>query len=295
MFPAKIDDYVRPKTVAEALEAIARYGDDEAMFVAGGQSLMQAVKSRMVRPSCLVDLQSIAELRGIDLGQGLTIGAMTRYVEIAECETLPRAYAALNDAAQHVGDRQVRNRGTIGGSICWNFVASCMPAVVLGLNGTVVLASSKGSTREVVAEDFILGPFETAREKDEILLSISWPAPPAHCGSAYKKWGLVADAVPVIGVCVSVTLAAGDTCESARVALSGLADGAQLAPAGAVALVGTDGSDKAIAEAMAAVADSVETHSDHWADGEYRRQLIRGIGTEAAHCAFQRARQETVR
>ena len=111
MYPAKIDDYQRPSSIAEALETMANYPDGEAMFLAGGQSLMQAIKSRMVRPECIIDLQSLNELRGIDTSEGLRIGAMTRYVEIAECEAIPPAYAALNDAAARVGDRQVRNRG----------------------------------------------------------------------------------------------------------------------------------------------------------------------------------------
>jgi carbon-monoxide dehydrogenase medium subunit len=290
MFPANIDDYVRPKSVNEALAAIAKYDDGDGMFLAGGQSLMQAIKSRMVRPSCIVDLQSVAELRGIDQTSGLTIGAMTRYVEIAECATLPPAYAALNDAAVHVGDRQVRNRGTIGGSVCWNYVASCMPSVVLALNGTLKLASSKGTGRELGAQDFILGPFETAREDDEILLAISWPEPPQHTGSAYKKWGLVTDALPVVGICISVTLDPSGSCVAARVAVAGLADGAQLSVAGAEGLIGSNGSDESIAAAMASVAGSVETHTDHWADASYREQLIRDIGAAVAATAFQRAR-----
>ena len=290
MFPANIDDYVRPESVTEALAAIAKYDDGEGMFLAGGQSLMQAIKSRMVRPSCIVDLQSVAELRGIEQKNGLTIGAMTRYVEIAECETLPSAYAALNDAACHVGDRQVRNRGTIGGSVCWNYVASCMPAVVLALNGTIKLASSKGSFRELDAQDFILGPFETAREDDEILLAIAWPAAPERSGSAYKKWGLVTDSLPVVGMCINVTLDPSGSCIAARIAVAGLADGAQLSAAGAEALIGSDGSDGSIAQAMATVAGSVETHTDHWADATYREQLIRSIGAEVTATAFQRAR-----
>lgn len=290
MFPANIDEYLRPESIAEALAAIAKYEDGDGMFLAGGQSLMQAIKSRMVRPSCIVDLQSVAELRGIDQKNGLTIGAMTRYVEIAECNTLPPAYAALNDAARRVGDRQVRNRGTIGGSVCWNYVASCMPSVVLALNGTLALASAKGSSRDISAEDFILGPFETAREDDEILLSISWPAAPANTGSAYKKWGLVTDALPVVGMCVSVSLDAAGACTTARVAVAGLADGAQLCAAGGAALIGSNGSEASIVTAMDAVVAAVETHTDHWADTSYRQQLIRSIGTEVTASAFQRAR-----
>src|SRR5688572_5114437 len=126
MFPAAIAEYQAPTTVAAALDALA--GRDDATFIAGGMSLMQAIKARLLRPSCLIDLQHVGELKGIASGtQGITIGAMTRYRDIAASPALAGAYQALADAAAHVGDRQVRNRGTIGGSLCWNYVAACTP------------------------------------------------------------------------------------------------------------------------------------------------------------------------
>ena len=289
MYPAEIEDYVRPRTVAQALEAISKYGDGEGMFLAGGQSLMQAIKSRMLRPRCIVDLQDVTELKGIRHADGLTIGAMTRHVDIAEDRTLTGAFAALRDAAQHIGDRQVRNRGTIGGSLCWNYVASCLPAVVLGLGGALTIAATDGRAREVEADDFFLGPFETAREDGELLLSISWPSPAPHSGSAYKKWGLVTDAVPVVGVCALVTVDDAGVCTHARIALGGLSDGAQRA-AGESALVGSSGDDASVARALEAAIESVETQSDAWADAVYRKQLIRTIGREVIAIAFERAR-----
>ena len=291
MFPARIQEYARPRTVTEALAVVARYEAGEAIFLAGGQSAMQAIKSRMLRPQCIVDLQAIEELRGIKLADGaLTIGAMTRYVELARNEQLRGAFAALRDAASHVGDRQVRNRGTIGGSVCWNYVAACTPTVVLALAGTLNLLAADGTKRSLVADDFLLGPLETARRDDEILLSVSWPAPAPRAGSAYKKWGLVTDALPVIGVAVLVTLDAGGKCSSARIALAGLADGAQRVPAGEAKLLGSQGDIAAIDSAMAAIAAQAETHSDMSADADYRKQLIRTIGREVAISAFARAR-----
>ncbi|MEQ8230709.1 MAG: FAD binding domain-containing protein [Gammaproteobacteria bacterium] len=291
MFPSPIEDYLRPSTVAEALAALERYEEGEAVFLAGGQSAMQAIKSRMLRPRCIVDLQDLGELRGITrAGEGLRIGALTRYVEIANDPSLDGALAALRDAASHVGDRQVRNRGTIGGSVCWNYVASCMPAVVLALGGTLALAGADGSSREVAADDFFLGPLETARREDEILLDVRWSRLAAQSGSAYRKWGLVRDALPVVGVCVLVTLNGDGNCAAARVALSGLAGGCQRAPAGEAALTGTAGDAASIAAAMDAIADSVETHSDQSADADYRRQLIRSLGAAVTRTAFERAR-----
>ncbi len=290
MFPARIQEYVRPRTVAEALAAVARYDAGEAIFLAGGQSAMQAIKSRMLRPQCIVDLQSIAELKGVDRNNGtLTIGAMTRYVDIVRDERLSGAFAALRDAAAHVGDRQVRNRGTIGGSLCWNYVAACTPTVVLALGGTLNLLAADGTKRSLVADQFLLGALETARRDDEILLSVSWPAPAPHTGSAYKKWGLVTDALPVIGVAVLVTLDGTGVCSAARIALAGLADGAQRVTIGAAKLIGSRGDNAAIDAAMAAIAEAAETHSDMSADANYRKQLIRTIGREVAHSAFVRA------
>ena len=290
MFPARIQEYVRPRTVSEALAAVARYDAGEAIFLAGGQSAMQAIKSRMLRPQCIVDLQSVAELKGIVLTDGaLTIGAMTRYVDIMRDERLGGAFAALRDAASHVGDRQVRNRGTIGGSLCWNYVAACTPTVVLALGGTLNLLAADGTQRRLVADEFLLGPLETARRDDELLLSVSWPAPAPRAGSAYKKWGLVTDALPVIGVAVWVSLDPSGQCSAARIALAGLADGAQRAPSGEAKLVGSRGDHAAIDAAMGAIADSADTHSDMSADAAYRKQLIRTIGREVARSAFARA------
>lgn len=290
MLPATIEHYLRPPSVAEALAAIARFDAGEAMFLAGGQSAMQALKSRMLRPQCIIDLQDIAELKGIQNdARGLRIGAMTRYVEVAAAG-LPGAFAALRDAASHVGDRQVRNRGTIGGSVCWNYLASCTPAVVLGLGGNMNLLAADGSARTVAADDFFLGPLETARRDDEILLAVSWPVPSARSGSAYKKWGLVTDALPVVGVCVLLSVDAQDKCTAVRISLAGLAGGAQRAEAGEQALLGTTVTTDTIAAAMQAIADSVETHSDMSADANYRKQLIRTIGCEVAQTALARAR-----
>ena len=197
-----IHDYRRPNSVQEALAAIGD-GGEEALFIAGGQSLMQALKARLVQPHALVDLQDVAELKGVKIDGGVRIGAMTRYVELASETRLAPAYAALIDAAAHVGDRQVRNRGTIGGSVCWNYIAACMPVVALTLDATMNLVSS-GGERSVPAQEFIGAPLETARRDDELLVSLQLPPPPSNAGSAYRKWSLISDGLPVIGACVYV-------------------------------------------------------------------------------------------
>ncbi|MBT5674119.1 MAG: hypothetical protein HOJ07_00385, partial [Rhodospirillaceae bacterium] len=127
MYPAAIEDYVRPGTVSEALATLGKYEAGDAIFMAGGQSAMQAVKTRLLRPRCVIDLQAVAELQGVSAGgDGVRIGPMTRYAALATEGSFNGAYQALNDAAARIGDRQVRNRGTIGGSLCWNYVAACL-------------------------------------------------------------------------------------------------------------------------------------------------------------------------
>ncbi len=293
MYPAPIDEYVRPATVEDALAALDRHDEGDAVFVAGGQSLMQAVKARLLRPRCLIDLQAVAGLGGIDVGdEGIRIGPMTRYVEIARDERLGGAFAALGDAARHVGDRQVRNRGTVGGSLCWNYVAACMPPVAIGLGAELVLTAADGNQRSMAAEEFIGGPLETAREENEILTAITLSPATGNAGSAYRKWGLVTDALPVIGVCVALEVSDG-RCSGARVAVGGLGTGPRRAGAAERALIGVrPGAAAGIAAAMDAAAGEIETQQDLWADSAYRKQLIRSLGAEAAAAAFARAAGE---
>jgi carbon-monoxide dehydrogenase medium subunit len=289
VYPAPIDNYTAPATLAEALQALAQHGED-AHCIAGGQSLMQAVKSRLLQPKCLVDLQNISELQGITVDAGgVQIGAMTRYRDVVADSRLHGAYQALNDAASHVGDRQVRNRGTIGGSLCWNYIAACMPPTVLALGAGLELVKNGGS-RTLSAEEFLGSPLETARADGEILRSIKLPAAAARAGSAYKKWGLVTDALPVIGVCVYLQLDAGGGCSSARFAVGGLASGPRRSTAAENALNGAKAGDQdAIAAAAAAAAGEIDTQDDHWADSAYRKQLIRALGAEVIATALARA------
>jgi carbon-monoxide dehydrogenase medium subunit len=287
MYPSVIDDYHRPGSVKEALAAIG--GGEESSFIAGGQSLMQALKARLVQPRALVDLQDVAELKGVRFEGGVAIGAMTRYVELAAEARLAPAYAALIDAARHVGDRQVRNRGTIGGSVCWNYIAACMPAVALTLDATMKLASSSGE-RSVPAREFIGAPLETARRDDELLVSLQLPAPSRNAGSAYRKWSLLSDGLPVIGACVYVETDGSGSCTKARVGFGGLATGPKRSPAAEAKLVGCGPDDRdGIAQAMAAAAQELETQGDLWADPAYRSNLIRSLGTDMASTALRRA------
>lgn len=287
MFPASITHYARPQNIDEALAAMQEHPDGDGIFIAGGQSLMQAIKSRIVRPEAVIDLQDIAELKGITVGAPVSIKPMTRYVDIAKSTELPNALSALQDAAAHVGDRQVRNRGTIGGSICWNYVASCMPAVALALDASLHLRSPSGTSRVLAADDFLLGPLETDREEDEILVDIHFDNSP-NSGSAYKKWGLVTDSLPVVGVAAALTRD-GKQCTAARLSFSGLVNGAERCMEAEALLKGKEIDASSISAALGAAVEHMETQSDHWADSSYRQRLIHTLGTEVLELAWQRA------
>lgn len=290
MYPTVIDDYIRPKTVAEAASALSKGGEDALCF-AGGMSIMQAIKSRMVSASCVIDLQDVAELKGITVENGaIRIGAMTRYRDIAGDERLHGAYQALNDAASHVGDRQVRSRGTIGGSLCWNYIAACTPAAVMGIGASIELAAASGQRRTLSAEDFLGSPLETARADDEIMVAVTLPKAQVGTGSAYKKWGLIADALPVVGVAALIQTDGNGTCTGARVAFSGLGSGPCRSAQAEQMLVGlSEGDSEKIANSFDAAAGELEVQADMWADEDYRRLLIRELGCDVVATAFGRA------
>ena len=289
MYPAPIDEYVAPMTVDDALAQRRALGDD-ALFIAGGMSLMQAIKARLIQPRALIDLGRIDSLRGIVAGDsGIMIGAMTRYVDIARSRAALGGYGALSDAASTVGDRQVRNSGTIGGSLCWNYLASCTPTAVLCLEARLELTAPDGSKRVMPADEFLIGPLETARRDDELLIAIHLPHPPPHSGSAYQKFGGNVDGLPVAGVAAYIALDADGRCIDARLAVGGVLPRAQQFGSIKQLLAGQVPNDALLAAAADAAAETIETHDDHWASADYRRTLIRSVGRTVLGLAAMRA------
>ncbi len=292
MYPVPIDQYHRPRSVEEARRIVAEEAG-ECFFIAGGLSLMQAVKSRMIAPDCLIDLNFIDELRGIDVvGDTIRIGAMTRYCDIAANEEKLKPFNALTDAASHVGDRQVRNRGTLGGSLCWNFVSACAPAATLACGANIEIVRKNGSSESILIDDFLLGPMTTALDHGDLVTAIVLQAPRTASGSAYCKWGIVKDAVPVIGVAVFVEVTDAGKCSAARFAVAGLSGGPQRSSAAENMLVsGIDVSETEALRACAfAAADELETSDDPWISGDYKTQLIGQLGTAMLIKAAVRAR-----
>ena len=290
MYPAPIEAYFAPKTIDEALTCLTEAGDG-AMFIAGGMSLMQAMKARLAAPHALIDLNEVEELSGLARGpRGVTVRPMTRYRELAATSALHGALQAIGDAAATVGDRQVRNAGTIGGSLCWNYVASCMPNVCLCLDATLVLASIEGGERTVPIDEFLIGPLETARRDDEILIEINFPASRYHgVASAYKKYGGNVDGLPIIGIAASIDVDETGLCTDARFSVGGILPTAGRFHGVRDILCGRQVTPEAFAEAASAAADAIETQTDHLASARYRKVLIRTLGREVLAEAHARA------
>ena len=163
--------YHKPSSVADAVKLLA--ADPDAKVVSGGHTLLPALKHRLNKPSSLIDLSGIADLKGIrKVGNSIVIGALTKHVEVANSDVVAAAIPALAYMASHIGDVQVRNRGTIGGSVSNNDPAADYPGAVLGLGATV-----HTSKRKIAADDFFQGMFTTALEPDEILTAIEFPIP----------------------------------------------------------------------------------------------------------------------
>lgn len=199
-------NYHRPSSVADAVSALG--GADDGKLVAGGQTLLPTMKQRLASPSDLVDLGGIADLVGISTdGSTLTIGAMTTHAAVAESGDVQSAIPALASLADGIGDPQVRNRGTIGGSIANNDPAADYPAACLGLGATIVTNS-----REIAADDYFTGLFETALEEDEVITAVRFPIPEK---AGYCKFPNPASRYALVGVMVAKT---GD---GARVAVTG--------------------------------------------------------------------------
>lgn len=186
-------EYTRVKSVADAVKAA---GASETKLIAGGQSLLPSMKLGLAAPGALADLADVAEMQGIVVGAGtVTIGAMTTHATVAASAEVQRAIPALADLAGKIGDRQVRNRGTLGGSLANNDPAACYPAAVLGLGATI-----KTDRRTIAADDFFLGLYETALKEGEVIVSVSFPVPQR---AAWQKFKQPASRFSLVGVFVS--------------------------------------------------------------------------------------------
>ena len=281
-------EYYRAKSVAEAAELLRTKRD--AKLLAGGHSLLPAMKLRVAGPEALVDIGRIAELRGIEAtGDGLSIGALTTHAEIAASADVRKACPLLAFTAAQIGDLQVRNRGTIGGSIAHADPAADLPTALLVL-GAKVTASDGKSTREIAAADFFVDIFTTALREGEIVTRISVPGGGAGTGGAYLKHRHPASSYAVVSVAALVELDGGK-CARVAVAIGGVTTRPVRATTVEKALAGQAPGEAAFAAAADKARDAIrEPLSDLYASGEYRTHLAVVMTRRALALAAQRAR-----
>jgi carbon-monoxide dehydrogenase medium subunit len=261
--------YVEPTTVAKAAGAVSANG--ESRYLAGGQSLLPAMRLGLAAPGELVDLSKLAELRGIRLegnGSAITIGAMTPHADVAASLEVGARIPALAALAGAIGDRQVRNRGTIGGSLANDDPAADYPAAVLGLGATV-----NTNQRQVAADDFFKGLFETALAPGELIVSVTFPVPKK---AAYEKFRNPASRFALVGVFVA------QTAQGPRVAITGAGSRGVFRVKAMEQALAKDWSPKAI-EAIAVPAS--ELQSDLHASAEYRAHLVNVLARRAVAAA----------
>jgi aerobic carbon-monoxide dehydrogenase medium subunit len=258
-------EYQRAKSVADAAAALAKTG---GKALAGGQSLVGAMKLRLANPGTLVDIAGIAELKGIKQdGATVVIGAMSTHADVASSAVVKKAIPALAALAEGIGDRQVRNRGTIGGSLANNDPAADYPAAVLALGATV-----QTNKRKIAADEFFKGMYETALAADEIITAVSFPVPKK---AAYVKFPNPASRFALVGVFVAQTQ------DGVRVAVTGAAAHVHRATAIENALAKSFTADAA--KAVKIPADHLNT--DLHGSAEYRAHLVSVLASRAVTAA----------
>ena len=285
MIPAAFE-YSRARSVDEALSMLAA-ANGSAKVLAGGHSLLPLMKLRLARPERLIDVGRLDELRGIRsiAGGRVAIGALTTYDELMQNEVIGH-YGLMNDALPNIGDVQVRNRGTIGGSIAHVDPASDMPAILLALNAELLTRSPRGE-RTVAIGDFMTGPFTSVLEPDELLIEIQIPGGMPGFGSAYRAIEQPASGYSIAGAAAVVGREPGRSgpWDVIAVAVTGVGEIPYRASAVEAALHG----GATPAEASAHATDGQTVASDIHADRVYRAHVATVQVRRALEAAFERA------
>jgi aerobic carbon-monoxide dehydrogenase medium subunit len=272
--PATTFEYHVPTTVQEAISLLSQYGG-EAKLLAGGHSLIPIMNLRLAQPKALIDIGKIPGLVGIrEDGGSIVIGAMTTHWMIESSALLKEKVPILPEAAAVIGDVQVRNRGTIGGSLAHADPAGDFPAVAVALDMQLKAVGPKGE-RTLKAREFFVDILTTALQPDEILTEIRLPPFAARTGSAYEKFPNPASRYAIVGAAAVVTVDGNGVCQKAAVGLNGVT-GKPVAAAGVEqALAGKRLNEQTIQEAAAKAADGLEPLGDIFASAPYRAHLAR--------------------
>lgn len=287
MFPASFG-YVAARSVEDALDLMAKHGED-GKLLAGGHSLIPAMKLRLQSPRTLIDLGTVAGLRGIRLDNNeLVIGALTVHSDVAASDLVRKHLPGLAEAALLIGDMQVRNRGTIGGSVAHADPGADFPVILTTLNAAFVVQSTAG-TRTISVDDFFTDFFTTAMSANEILTEIHVPLPAAASGSAYTKLPHPASGYVVVSAGALITRQASGTCTASRIAIGGLGSGPLRAIATEMELQGKPLTPQLIISAAAKAADESDPVDDPYANAEYKKHVATVYARKAIETAVERA------
>jgi len=271
MIPAQFD-YQAPATLDEAVALLAN-DPDGAKVLAGGHSLIPAMKLRLAQPQLLVDIARIKSLAYIrEEGDQILIGATTTHYQLESSERLKQICPLLPECARSIGDVQVRNKGTIGGSLAHFDPAGDWPAAVLALDGELVLVGPNGE-RTVKAENFFVNLLTTDLQPGEILREIRIKKPSGRFGQAYQKVPHPASGFAVVGIAVNLTLDGNGACQSAGIGVTGVGVKAYRAKSVESALAGTTLDDNTVATAVMHVCDGIDPNADLYASSDYRCHL----------------------
>ena len=266
-------DYIRAGSLAEAIDFLRR-DPDGTKLVAGGHTLIPTLKLRLASPSLLVDIRGIADLKGISIGnESIRIGALTTHAELLASEPLHDVLPIFRQAANRIADPQVRNRGTIGGSLANADPAADWPAVAIALNAELEIAGLNGS-RRVAAKDFFVDIFSTVLELSEVLAAIHVRRPASGAQFTYRKIRHPASGYAVVGVAAGVRVEAGVVAE-ASIGVTGAANHAFSGDAATRFLMAKPLSSETIEEAARLLSEATECLSDRYASAEYRASLVR--------------------
>jgi carbon-monoxide dehydrogenase medium subunit len=277
VIPAEFD-YVAPQSLDDAVRALAEGGED-AKLIAGGHSLLPLMKLRLAAPELLVDLRHVPGLHGVQRENGSwRLGALTRYAEVQDREEM----GLVAVASKSVADQQVRNRGTIGGSLAHGDPASDLPAVLLATEGAVTVRGASGQ-REIAAADLFEDYLTTAVGHDEVLTEVRIPAMDGY-GVGYEKFNRRAEDWAMVGVCALVKVSDG-VCEDVRIGLTHMAGTPLRATAAEEALRGKPLDEASIAAAAEQAAEGTEPPGDLNATPDYKRHLARVLCGRALRSA----------
>ena len=285
----KTFDYFAPSTLTEALNLLS--STEDTKILAGGQSLITMMKLHLVSPNALIDINGVPELTSIREDDGeLVVGALTRHDQLARNLKVRSQVLLLAEAADLIADQQVRNRGTIGGSLAHADPTADLPTAITALNATIVVTSLKGS-RPIPSRNFFRDYYTTALTEGEIIKEVRISIPPTDSGGAYLKLSKGHNDFALVAVAAQLSLDTGSVCRTANVVLGGVAATPIHANETEKSLLGRRLDDRVIDESATKASEELNPPSDFRASAEYRSRMVRILTKRAVSMALSRAKK----